>query len=90
MDLKEYLNKVLYEDKPIGEKNKEIWLDYLKEKYSKDNEDLYITFVSEDKVGINPQTKYNTPIGVCTYPLKWTLEYTKNMIFLLCQQILRK
>ena len=75
--LKEYLESLL-EEKPVGSKNKSLWLDYLKEKYSENNEDVYITFVSEDKVGINPKSRYNTPIGVCTYPVKWTLEYTKK------------
>lgn len=75
--LKEYLESLL-EEKPVGSKNKVLWLEYLREKYSEENENLYITFVSEDKVGVNPQSRYNTPIGVCTYPLKWTLEYTKK------------
>lgn len=77
MDLKEYLDKVLCEDKPIGDKNKEIWLDYLKEKYSKDNEDLFVSFVSVDKIGINPNSSYNTPNGVYTYPMNFLVKGNK-------------
>lgn len=66
----------LFEDVPVGLKNKEIWFDYLKEKYSKskDLDKLYISFVNVDKVGINPKSPYDTPIGVYTYPLEWVLE----------------
>jgi hypothetical protein len=42
--------------------------DYLKK--WKDDPDVYISFTHIDKVGINPQSKYNTPIGIYTYPLK--------------------
>ena len=61
----------LFEDVPVGLKNKEIWFDYLKEKYSKskDLDKLFISFVNVDKVGINPKSPYDTPIGVYTYPL---------------------
>jgi hypothetical protein len=37
--------------------------------YSK-MDDIYITFTDIEKVGINPQSKYNTPNGIYTYPLK--------------------
>lgn len=63
MDLKEYVETIL-EDKPIGDKNKEIWLDYLVKNYSKDNDDLFVSFVSVDKIGINPNSSYKTPNGV--------------------------
>lgn len=62
------------EDIKAGHKNEEIWVEYLKGKYSENNEDLYITFVAIDKVGINPQTPYETPIGVYTYPMKFVIE----------------
>jgi hypothetical protein len=53
------------------------------EKY-KDDPDVFITYTSDLgskkggaglKVGINPRSKYNTPLGVYTYPLKesWKL-----------------
>lgn len=74
--LKEYLESLL-EDKPIGDKNKELWLDYLKEKYSKNYEGLFVSFVQEDKIGINPKSKYNTPNGIYTYPMKFLLDDNK-------------
>jgi len=73
MKFSEYIT----EEKPIGIKNKELWFDYLKDNFSKDPKDLYVTFVSEDKVGINPKSKWNTPNGVYTYPLSWVLEGNK-------------
>jgi hypothetical protein len=33
-------------------------------------DDIYITFTALEKVGVNPRSIYNTPIGVYTYPLK--------------------
>lgn len=67
--------KIVNEEIKAGHKNEEIWLEYLQKNYSKvDVEKYYITFVAVDKVGINPQTPYETPIGVYTYPLKFVLE----------------
>ena len=39
------------------------------EKY-KDDEDVYISFTDIDKIGINPRSKFNTPLAIYTYPLK--------------------
>ena len=36
----------------------------------KDDPDVYISYRSIEKIGINPQSKYNTPNGIYTYPLK--------------------
>lgn len=36
----------------------------------KEDEDVFISFTTVDKIGINPQTDYNTPAGIYTYPLK--------------------
>ncbi|MDX8383313.1 MAG: hypothetical protein R8M45_04470 [Ghiorsea sp.] len=36
----------------------------------KDDPDIYISFTDVDKIGINPNSTYNTPIGIYTYPLK--------------------
>lgn len=36
----------------------------------KDNPDIYISFTEVDKLGINPKSGYNTPLGIYTYPLK--------------------
>lgn len=46
-------------------------------------DDIYISFTEIDKIGINPRSGYQTPLGIYTYPLKevW-IEYkfdsTKN------------
>jgi hypothetical protein len=49
--------------------------DYLR-KY-KDRDDIYISFTKVDKLGVNPQSSFNTPIGVYTYPLKEFWKYYK-------------
>jgi hypothetical protein len=38
----------------------------------KDDPDIYITFTSLNKVGINPKSAFNTPNGVYTFPLALT------------------
>ena len=40
----------------------------------KDDPDVYISFTEINKLGINPQSKFNTPLGIYTYPLReaWT------------------
>lgn len=38
-------------------------------KYSNDDS-IFISYTSIDKLGINPSSRYNTPIGIYTYPLK--------------------
>ena len=52
--------------------------EYLLKKYDKDNPDLYISFTSLDKLGINPQSTYETPLGIYTYPLYEILEGVKK------------
>lgn len=66
--------KTINEDIPVGPlKNKELWLDYLKKNF-KTPDGLFVTFVSVDKVGANPKTVHDTPIGVYTYPLEYVFE----------------
>jgi len=50
--------------------------DYV-DKY-KNDEDVYISFTEIDKIGINPKSKFNTPVGIYTYPLK---EFSEKYIF---------
>ena len=50
--------------------------DYV-DKYQYDP-DVYISFTEIDKIGLNPQSKYNTPLGIYTYPLK---EFAEKYIF---------
>lgn len=33
------------------------------------DQDYYISFAAIDKIGINPKSPYNTPLGIYTYPL---------------------
>ena len=63
----------LLEDIPVGIKNEELWLDYLRNNF-KNPKQLFVTFVSVDKVGLNPKSKYDTPIGVYTYPLEYVFD----------------
>jgi hypothetical protein len=42
--------------------------DYLK-RWS-DDPDVYISFTKLDKLGLNPRSIFNTPLGIYTYPLK--------------------
>ena len=45
----------------------------------KDNSNIFFTFTKEQKVGINPQSPYNTPVGIYCYPAKETwIKYTKK------------
>ena len=54
----------------------------------KDREDVFITFTSAQKgraipVHVNPQSKYDTPIGIYCYPIKefwekYNVESTKS------------
>lgn len=48
------------------------------EKYS--NKDVYISFRDIERIGINPKTVYDTPVGVYAYPLKaiWNLQDRHN------------
>lgn len=51
------------------EKNPHISIMKALDKY-KDNPDIFVTYTSIEKVGVNPQTQFSTPIGVYAYPLK--------------------
>ena len=59
------------------EKNPKIGvLDDLKQ-YANDP-NIFISFVEINKIGVNPQSIYNTPNGLYTYPLKKLFNKTKN------------
>jgi hypothetical protein len=51
--------------------------DYV-DKY-KNDPDVYISFTEIDKIGINPRSKYNTPVGIYTYPLKELVKLHLNI-----------
>ncbi len=54
---------------------KQAAIDVLK-KY-KDQDDVYISFTSIDKLGVNPQSEHCTPNGIYCYPLKAAWDYYK-------------
>lgn len=74
MNFKEYIK----ESKPINDKNVEIWKFFLRKFEGKDVSNLFLTFVSEDKVGINPKSIHDTPIGVYSYPLDYVIKLLKK------------
>jgi len=52
---------------------------WLKSKYGVYPENVYISFTSIDKIGINPSSSYNTPIGIYCYPLNdYSASFEKN------------
>lgn len=45
-------------------------------KYVKENDDnLFVSFTKINKLGINPKTKYNTPLGIYCYPIKLAYQF---------------
>jgi hypothetical protein len=51
-------------------------------KVFKDDPDIYISFRNINKIGINPKSRFNTPNGIYTYPLReiWKeIESKRNM-----------
>ena len=40
----------------------------------KDKDDYYISFTSIEKIGVNPQSTFRTPLGIYAYPLKQSWE----------------
>ena len=51
--------------------------EYIYKKYYdvKDSSEYFISFTDIDKLGINPKSKYNTPLGIYTYPIKEFFTY---------------
>lgn len=45
------------------------------------NSNLYVRFSEINKWGINPSSKYNTPLGIYTYPIKNAYVYAANNNF---------
>lgn len=44
----------------------------------KNDPNIYITFTDIEKVGVNPQSIYNTPLGVYAYPVKQIWDYIER------------
>jgi hypothetical protein len=57
-------------------------VDYLRQ--WKNDPNAYISFTEINKIGINPKSKYNTPLGIYTYPLatvwvEYDLDYASSL-----------
>jgi hypothetical protein len=44
-------------------------------------ENLVVTFTAIDKVGINPKSEYDTPLGIYFYPIDFVIEKKMNVPF---------
>lgn len=67
--MKDFLGEKIYDpDLGVGISSTE----YIFEKYykSRNPEDYFISFTQIDKLGINPRSEYNTPLGIYTYPVE--------------------
>jgi hypothetical protein len=65
---------LLSEKRRGGEKNPKIPYTEMLDKYM-DRDDIYITFTHFIKAGINPNSSYDTPLGVYCFPLKKAAEF---------------
>ena len=43
--------------------------------------DAYVTYTMEHKVGVNPQSKYATPLGIYAYPIKYVIRNKMRVPF---------
>lgn len=65
----------IFEKRRNPEKNPRLSpLDQLNEIVNKYGHDVYVRFVNEPKLGHNPQSKWNTPFGLCAYPIDYVIE----------------
>jgi hypothetical protein len=65
---------LLSEKRRGGEKNPKIPYTEMLDKYM-DRDDIYITFTHLVKAGINPNSSYDTPLGVYCFPLKKAADF---------------
>jgi hypothetical protein len=63
------LNDILLSEKRAGGDNNPKVSAYEQLKQYKDDPNIFISFTAVDKIGVNPNSKFNTPLGVYTYPL---------------------
>lgn len=49
--------------------------------YHKYRDDLYLSFTYLNKLGINPQSKFNTPLGVYAYPAHYVQKILEDRYF---------
>lgn len=45
---------------------------------SKQHDNLFVSMTTVDKLGINPQSKYDTPIGIYSYPVSYVISKTRT------------
>jgi hypothetical protein len=45
---------------------------------AEENEPAYVSFTKVDKLGINPGSEYNTPLGIYAYPADYVQKETQN------------
>jgi hypothetical protein len=55
-------------------------LQYIQKNHS-NPENLVVTYTAIDKVGINPKSGYNTPLGIYFYPLNYVIEMKMDVPF---------
>lgn len=60
-------------DLGAGASSTEIVFKYYQDR-SYDPKNLFVSFTQKDKIGINPQTKYDTPVGIYAYPVEELFE----------------
>ena len=54
-------------------------LEDIAEQYGTEN--IYVRFVDLPKLGINPNSTYGTPFGICAYPLEYVIEKELDVPF---------
>jgi ribosomal protein L24 len=52
--------------------------DIILDRYEQDHQNLFATYTVIDKVGINPRSGYNTPLGIYCYPMAHVIKTIKN------------
>lgn len=71
------LNAVLNEAYSYGGKKYRDLIEVLRAIYKEHGENSFVTYTDIEKVGINPKVKFDTPVGIYSYPLSYVLE--KNL-----------
>jgi hypothetical protein len=80
MNFKEWLlnEKIMIKDQEFREPL--IALQYIRKNHPFPNT-LAVTFTKIDKIGLNPQSKWKTPLGIYLYPLDYVIEKKMNVPF---------
>ena len=81
MNFKEWLiltEKIMIKDQEFREPL--LALQYIRKTHP-NPENLAVTFTRIDKVGLNPESKYDTPLGIYLYPIDYVIEKQMNVPF---------